>query len=499
MKKSKVLSLMTCVAVLSSSFALLPADSVKAASPITLKWYIIGNGQAPDQAKVDAKISEYLQKKKHLNVKLDVQCIDWGNYSTKLNTMTASGENFDICFTASWANNYLQQSVKGAFVPLNKYFDTELKGTVKALGKNYLKATAINGKNYAVPTNKEHAHQWGVILLKKYVDKYKINLKKIKTFEDLGPVFATIHKNEPQLNCLEATQSGGQNPYLIMDYDRIGDDGAPGVVDNNTKDFKVYNEMTTKKYMDWLKVTRKFFLAGYMRKDAATLTDPTGDQKAGKTFCIIESLKPGKDAEMSTSTGQKWVQVALTPPVVSNRDTSGSLQAVSATSKHKLEAIKFLEIVNTDPYVNNLMNFGIEGVHYTKVNDSQIKLTTKNAKQSLYNPGAAWSIANQFIQYTYSNESKDKWKQFLAFNASSKDTKTLGFVFDPNTVKTEWAACNAVWTKYMAMLWTGSVDPKVYLPKAVQAFKDAGSDKVIKEKQKQLNAWMKKNGVKASK
>ena len=30
--------------------------------------------------------------------------------------------------------------------------------------------------------------------------------------------------------------------------------------------------------------------------------------------------------------------------------------------------------LNTDPYLNNLINYGIEGKHYTKIDDNTIKI-----------------------------------------------------------------------------------------------------------------------------
>ncbi len=79
-----------------------------------------------------------------------------------------------------------------------------------------------------------------------------------------------------------------------------------------------------------------------------------------------------------------------------------------------------------------------------------------------------------------------------SFNAKAESTQTLGFIFDPSNVKNEIAACNNVWDQYVPALETGTVDPDEYLPKAILAFKDAGSEKIIAEKQKQLDAWLNK-------
>ena len=49
----------------------------------------------------------------------------------------------------------------------------------------------------------------------------------------------------------------------------------------------------------------KFYGAGYVRKNAAAITDYLADEKAGLIYAATKSLKPGKDAEMASSTGQQ--------------------------------------------------------------------------------------------------------------------------------------------------------------------------------------------------
>ncbi|HNR04237.1 MAG TPA: DUF3502 domain-containing protein, partial [Bacillota bacterium] len=262
---------------------------------------------------------------------------------------------------------------------------------------------------------------------------------------------------------------------------------------NDSKDLVVFNEFEKPETMALLKTIRKFFQAGYIRKDAATVTDYNADEAAGKIFAATKSLKPGKDAEMSLTHGFEWVQVYITPPVISSRDTMGSLQAISSTSKNPERALMFLELFNTDPYLNNLINFGIEGKHYVKVSDSVIKA---GPDQTKYNPGTGWMFGNQFINYLYESEDPKKWEQFEEFNQQAAGTQTLGFNFDPSPVKNEIAAVNNLWDKYVPALETGSIDPEVNVPKFLEELKAAGIDKVIAEKQEQLNEWAEKMGKK---
>jgi putative aldouronate transport system substrate-binding protein len=147
----------------------------------------------------------------------------------------------------------------------------------------------------------------------------------------------------------------------------------------------------------------------------------------------------------------------------------------------------FINMLHQDKYLNNLLNFGIEGVHYDKKSDNVID-TTKGAKN--YNLGAAWMFGNQFLNYLLPNEDPQKWEKFKAFNNAGQASLALGFTFDSEPVKSEIAAVNNVNSQYIGALYTGSVDPNEVLPKYEAKLKDAGIDKIIAEKQKQLDAYL---------
>lgn len=461
------------------------AGAIDTSKKVELTWYVIGNGPNEDDAVVQEAINKYLAEKTNLNATVKITCFDYGSYPNKLQAMISAGEKFDICFTANWANNYFQQSAKGAFVPLNDLWDKYAPKTKALFSDALIKGTQVNGQNFAIPANKELAHQWGLVVRKDIADKYKMDLSNVKSLADMEPFFKTIKEKEPNMYALEACI--GESPFRLMDFDRLGDEKYPGVVTNDSADMKVFNELEAPQTMEFFKQMHKFYQAGYIREDAATVNDYTADQKAGKMFAAVRSLKPGKDVEESNAMGQKYVQINLTPAVLSNRETTGSMQAISRTSENPERALMFLELVNTDPELNNLINFGIEGKHYVKVSDGIIKDGPDVAK---YNPGTAWAIGNQFINYLKDNEDPKKWDNFKAFNESATPTKTLGFVFDPTPVKTEIAQCVNLWDQYVAPLETGTADPEKSLPEAIKAFKAAGADKIIAEKQKQLDAYL---------
>jgi len=177
-----------------------------AAAPYEIIWYVIGNGPAPDQQLVTDAVNKYLAEKK-LDATLKLVTFDWGTYDSKMQQMIASGQKFDICFTASWTNNFRLGATRGAFMDITKLARENAPKTVAALGESFMSGSAINGKNFGIPANKEKAHNWGFLIRSDLVKKYNMDLSRIRKFEDIEPLLKIIQEKEPQMYPLEVSSN----------------------------------------------------------------------------------------------------------------------------------------------------------------------------------------------------------------------------------------------------------------------------------------------------
>lgn len=452
--------------------------------PYKLKLVYEGAPQA-DEASVEEALNKLLTEK--INATIDIAPVDWGAWDDKVNLMIASREPVDILFTASW-NGYAKNVAKGAYMDLGPLLDQYGQGIKDSLDPAFLSGSKIGGKNYGVPTNKELASSGGIVYRKDIADELGIDMSKVQKIEDLDAVYKIVKEKKPTMYPLFTT-GGTFASHSFVELDYLGDTTIPGAIDKYGAEAKVKPSEEFPQYLNALKVTRDYFQKGYINKDAATSQTSSLDAyKTGNVFSTVEPLKPGKAEEIATATGLdgKLAQITLTGKTVATSETTGAMLAVSSTSKNPERAMMLINLLHTDVEIVNLLNFGIEGTHFT-LNGNVMTQTDKSGQ---YAPGVAWELGNQFLNYVWSSEAPDKWEQFKKFNEGAKSSPALGFTFDSEPVKTEVGALANVIREYQKMLETGSVDLDTELPKFIAAQKSAGLDKVIAEKQKQLDEFL---------
>lgn len=473
MKIKKLIALATTALVGASIFSGCSNTATsKNSDVVTLKWYTIG-AEPKDLQLVEDEANKYLEEK--IGVNIDMNFIDYGEYSQKLGVIINSGEAYDLAFTCSWAGDYLGNARKGAFLDLTSYLDTTGSEMKEAIDQRFWNGAKVDGGIYAVPNQKEisTAPMW--VFTKEYVDKYNIPYTEIHSLEDLEPWLKLIKENEPGVTPLYITKGFSAPQYFEQLVDPVG-------IEYDDNELVVKNMFETDKMKSTLETLRKYYEAGYINADSATAQD----DKSVKRFVTKGDGQPYAEVLWSKDLKYDVVASQITDSYITNASTTGSMIAVSKNSKNPDKAVEFLNLLNTDEYIRNLLNYGIEGTHYESVNDKQIKLTDKATDYSV----GYYTLGNLFITKVLDNEPETKWDEFREFNDAAKESAVLGFKFDTSKVTNEIAAINNVLEEFKSTIYSGSVDVDEYLDKLNKKLKDQGIDRVIEEMQTQLDAWV---------
>jgi len=437
-----------------------------------------------DLAVVQEEMSKYLTEK--INATIELKPIEWGSWDDKTNLMKISNEPFDLMFTASWYY-YPRDAAKGQYLELDDLMNQYGKDIPDVLGPDFIKGSRIGGKLYALPTKKEFGQGFGLLLSKKLVDKYKFDINGVKSIEDVEKMLGTIKANEPGVTPIISRKF--TNVWEAANYDNII---AHIAVARGSKEIKAIDKLEDPKYIDFYKRMNVWYKNGWFDKDILTSdTDQAMNMiKAGKGFAVASSLKPGKDKEMSLTSGTEVVQMETADPFTTTGDAQGAMLGISRTSEDPARAMMFLNLLYTDKKLLNMLDWGVEGKHYVKKSENVIDFPEGvNADTQAYPSPGGWMFGNQFNSYLWANEDPQKWEQFQKLNDSAERSIILGFAFNQEPVKAEMAAIENVNKEFEASLGTGAVDAEKTIAKWKEKRDAAGFTKVKAEVDKQLQEW----------
>ena len=451
---------------------------------VKLTWYMPVQAQA-DHDSVEEKWNEYLKDK--LNCTLDIVEIDSGNYAQRMQTTIAGQTQFDLCYTSHWLNDFYSNVNKNAYLPLDDLLDKYAPDLMEEMPVNGWEAVTVGGKIMAVPNQQVWAMTNAIYVVKEYVDKYNFDASKVKTLKDLEPLFAAVKADNPDIYPLFASSVGILDFLTIhMGYDELAGRHIPGVIMLDDEDMTVINQFELPQVQEHYKLMHEWSQKGYIRQDAATLQDDKAGLLAGKYIADFDgTMKPGGKANHDANFGKETVEIQLSDSWLPTSGVTATLTAVSRTSAHPEKAVEFLNLVNTDKELYNLITQGIEGKHYNKIDDDYIS----PIENSGYAPNMDWAYGNQFLAYLKEGQESNVWEATLELNESAKASPALGFSFDSTPVRTEMASVGAVKDEYELSLDTGALDPAKALPEFLEKLEAAGSQTIIDEIQKQLDEW----------
>ena len=478
------------IAASDSSTAISAATSTDLASqpPVTLTWYYGGPGPEPDDSTVFAAVNNLIKAK--INATVNWIPVTFGTYNQQMSTIIASGQNYDLCYTANWMNSYVANVATGAFTPLDELLQKDAPQTYASVPQIFWNAVKIGGKIYGVVNQQVSARAASIIIPQDDATKYGFDQSSYVPgdLSSLTPYLAKVYAaigNDQYAN-IDITSVP---EYLGQDW--IGGYAVPGCITATDNSLQVYDQWESPGMLKLIDLLYQWGQAGYMNTKARqTLPDDSsiGDARTHKyTIHIGGTYKPGDAAYEETAYGYPWVELGSNTPILSTGGIQATLTAISATSKNPDRAMQLIELMNTDQDIYMTINYGIKDTHWTTDANGQLIAGPQNSK---YNPQVPWELATNYLAVPQAGQPADVWQQTKDFNNNAIASQALGFSFDTTPVKTQIAACAAVLsTSAIRQISVGALSPDQYQSEIVSKLKAAGSDQIITEMQKQLTAW----------
>jgi putative aldouronate transport system substrate-binding protein len=495
MKKTfSVLAISLAVLLALTGFVNVKSTAKSEPYTVNMAWLILTN-QPSDLQMVEDAINKITVAK--INVKVKLMPIPMASWFTQTNLMMASGEKLDLSIVYNSGGMFSTDVTSGKLLPIDNLlaqYGQGIKYAISTLSPKYLKPGMINGKTYGVTQLRDLATQYGLCIRKDIADKIGINPKKKITVSQLEGYLKAAKEMYPNMSPLVPFNVGGSIGGGLYTFDNLGD--GMGVLSSfGLNDTKIVDLYETPEYAKLANTMYSWAQKGYVLPDASTnTTNGVGLIKSGKGMGFLTNMKPGYANQETLQIGYQMESVYMSDPVSNSTQVNNFLWTIPSNCKDPVSAMKMLNLMYTDKNIVNLLTWGVQGKHYAITKENPYIITYPTGV-SLANSGWAlnlgWEMGNQFLSYIWKGDSPDLYKQLTAFDKNAKISKAMGFVFDPSSVKPQVAAISNVVSQYKVAIENGQMNPADTLPKFISDLKANGINDIIKEKQKQLDTFLK--------
>ncbi len=328
--------------------------------------------------------------------------------------------------------------------------DTELSGASKKIGENIsatlLKAAKVNNRTYAVPNNKAIGEYTYMLINKELAEKTNLdgvyNLGKIDGFFSdyihyyLQDVAKLVAEDEAYANYLPIAADYDDCLDLLAHYWSI-----------NPDTYEAENDV--------------FSVLGYRYTDPKTLSKGQtvlsfDSLFADEVFCenllklkgyefdgLFGTLEEGQKAAIKFETGDfaayeeyledsEYYPVIVKYPTVNVEDVYESMFGVCTYTVDLAKSMQILTYLNTNADLRNLLQYGVEGEHYSLVEDGKggkkvVRLTDEE-KNVLYSMDI-FKTGNTFVAYPDSYMDENVWEIAKKQNLDALIDPLLDFDF----------------------------------------------------------------------
>ena len=440
---------------------------------VTLKWVTVGNGMPANYDSWIAQVNEYVGEK--IGVNIEMQVIGWGDWEPRRNVIINTNEPYDIIFgNDATYNNDVRL---GAYYEITEEdLNTYAPGLLELIPADYWDAVRVNGKIYAVPSYKDSSMTNYCVWDKDLLDANSIDTTEM---HDLAAVEETLYALKDLVNIAPFTTNGNGNGFILANYDSLSS-GLPALgvrVDDESR--QVVAVFEQEDIMETITMFHKWFNDGIINADAATLAE----NPKYRACYVAQGWSLAADTTWGPGMGVDAVAVQWGPTVMGSDTIQGSMNCISASSKNPEKALQLLELVNTDSYVRDSLQYGLEGEDWEYTTDGKLHRIKTDW------PMAGYTQGNYFIRTQLDTEVESQDAEIKALNEGATMSPVLGFAFDTSNVADQLTACIEIYNRYKAELLTGTLDPEEQVAAMMEEMRSNGFDEIVAEAQAQIDAY----------
>lgn len=462
-----------------------------AAGKLPVRYLLPGN--EPEGLDEVVKVINEKLEADGLNLVYEPTYIAWDAWDQKTNLMMSTGEEFELIAIMHDTKGPNVLAGNGGIIPINDLLDEHGPVLKEKLPDWAWESVKTDGKIVTVP------NFWIDVAMNEGMITFRVDmleqhgLQPPKTTEELLNAAEVFQKNWPQDN---------KNVYIKVltepaNHLHTTYDTYPFTVVDTLiyvdQEGQVKSWLETEEFKKDIQFMNEAYKRGLIMKDVLTAPAEVINQEelAGRYL-----FRPGdvgiNDAVRETFPGARNDAFYMNDTIKFRANALRNSNGVSATTPHPEAGIQFLNWVFSDQANFDLVQSGIEGVHWKNTGDHKkdILATTDNGAP-VYEL-ANWLLGHvEFNRYP-SNIEDGRLERRTTIAEDAINSVTIGFNFDPTNVASEYANSMAELKTSIYPLMYGVVDYDKGFPNALQNMKAAGLDAVVAEYDKQFQEWRSK-------
>jgi putative aldouronate transport system substrate-binding protein len=504
--KKKILSLllasfMAVTMIPATAFAELEADSD---SEDIVEINMVGLGFFGEGGKEEVMDAINEISEAEIGVHVNYTIMDVQTYMTQVPLMiadTSAGLDLIMC-NAMPTTSFTTLNAQKQLQDISEYLD-EYAPELMELMADYLPATTVGDAIYAVPCLRIYNSSYYIVMRKDVLDELGLTeeAQAIDSWSSFKELLVKVHDAqdslpaEMQTNAM-LTNTDTQGNVLLGMYidpaaDAFADDYGFGTLGDSNRiikvndDGKVENFFASDDYRTIMERTKDFYDSDLIYKDAATAQDGSDQQMAnGITFAYCVQSEYGVEQAKRDATGYEVICIPYVDVPIQTSNGNTWAWGVPVNSEEPEAAVAFMNLMYTNPDIENLFVYGIEGRDYEVNEEGEAQLLETKEYQN-----SDFFFGNQFNAYPAAGtggDFRDKaYEQMLAAEISPY----YGCVVDTEPVANTITALKAVLTKYQNGLESGSA-PLENLDLMLEELEGAGLQEYMDYYQESLDAWL---------
>ena len=458
--------------------------------PYEIAINIIGlNESNNDLDKVEEAVNAITLPK--INATVDIQPLFIGDMGTTTTMGIAGGEKMDI-ITVGLVYSLSNAVSDGVLLPLDDLI-AERGPVAAAVTERVAEAQKVNGITYALTGYPYSAMAGGIAYNKTMADELGIDMHDEMTWDELTAageklkekgVYLTKFGNSSQLNL--KFESG---------FDVFGSSGDYGVLMDPANSSTIENVFESELFEKYCERNKEWFDKGYLPSDQ--MTDSTSVQQMfadQKVFMTSTAYTPDQIAAWTNSNFEADV-IRLSEGLLTTGGVTEMMLGIASNSERPDKCMDLLNLIYEDGELATLLNYGVEGLDYQKVEGTEHVITaegTTNADHSGYYTSFS-HFGDPMKRVVVAPLTDAYYDEVKTFNDEAKVSTAFGYSFNAEQYSTEAAAISAVLQEKLPMLNAGQVtDVKAAVAELTAALDQAGMNDVIAGNQEQLDAYLAK-------